>query len=324
MYKYSIFCLAILSLVACKSKQNDYDASGVFEATETIIAAETSGRIISMPITEGQILKAKEIAAHIDCNQLELQRDQATASKTALALKSVEAGPQIDILKEQQASQEKQLAVQKEQGVVLERERKRFNELVSAQAAPAKQLADIEGQISVLQKQMDATKSQIAITAQQMKSTIEQIRLQNRAIGSENQPIQARVAQIDDQITKCSVINPSAGTVLVKYAEENEFASPGKALYKIGALDTMILRAYLTGDQLGNVKIGQDVRVFFDAGADATREMSGKLIWVADKAEFTPKTIQTKDERANLVYAIKLRVPNDGSLKIGMYGEVKF
>jgi HlyD family secretion protein len=148
--------------------------------------------------------------------------------------------------------------------------------------------------------------------------------LQNRATSSEKEPTQARLSLVEDQIRKCTVTNPTAGTVLTKYAERYEFATPGKPLYRIADLEKMTLRAYITGDQLGNVKLNQPVRVFVDSGPDSFRELSGTLTWVSDEAEFTPKTIQTKDERANLVYAVKVRVPNDGSLKIGMYAEVTF
>lgn len=312
----------LVTTLACSSQEDGHDASGVFEARETIIAAEIAGRLLTMPIEEGQPIEAGSIAAEIDCKLLELQREQVRASDHAITERETEAKPQLDVLREQQKAIEARLTVQKQQHKVLERERKRFQTLVAAKAAPAKQLADIEGQLAVLEAQMASTRSQIAIARQQRSSYSAQVALQNRATVSERSPTQARVAQLDEQISKCKVINPISGTVLTKYAEQFEFATPGKPLYRIANLDEMILRAYITGDQLGEVKLNQTMRVFVDSGASAYRELSGTLVWVSDKAEFTPKTIQTKSERSNLVYAIKIRVPNDGTIKIGMYAEV--
>jgi HlyD family secretion protein len=253
-----------------------------------------------------------------------LQRQQVRASEAAIAERTTEAKPQLQILGQEQKATEAKLAVQKEQLEVLERERKRFSTLVDAKAAPAKQLSDIEGQIAVLKQQMASTKVEMTITRQRAASYKDQVGLQNRAIESERTPTQARIAEIEDQIKKCKVVNPTAGTVLTKYAEQFEFATPGKPLYRIADLSSITLRAYITGDQLPQVKLNQKVKVFIDAGADGFRELPGTLVWVSDKAEFTPKTIQTKSERSNLVYAVKVRVKNDGSLKIGMYGEVSF
>ncbi len=320
----ALFTTVLLAQSACSDKQSGHDASGVFEARETIIAAEIPGQIVKMPIEEGQTLAAGAVAAEIDCTQLELQKAQIQASDAAITERTTEAKPQLEVLREQQKATEAQLAVQRQQLQVLERERKRFAALVAGKAAPAKQLDDIEGQIAVLQRQMASTQSQVAILRQQRQSYSAQVALQNRATSSERQPTQARIAEIDEQISKCKVVNPIAGTVLTKYAEQYEFATPGKPLYRIADLTNIILRAYITGDQLGSVKLDQPVRVFIDSGADSFRELPGTLVWVSDKAEFTPKTIQTKSERSNLVYAVKIRVPNDGSLKIGMYAEVSF
>lgn len=319
--------LAVATLAAsvgCTNEPQAHDASGVFEARETIIAAEVAGQILEMPIEEGQPLATGAVAAKIDCTQLELQKAQVLASDNAITERTTEAEPQLEVLREQQKATEAQLAVQREQVAVLERERKRFGELVASKAAPAKQLADIEGQIAVLKRQMVSTKSQIAIIKQQRASYSAQVDLQNRATSSEREPTRARMSLVEDQIRKCTVVNPIAGTVLTKYAEQYEFAKPGTPLYRIADLNEMVLRAYITGDQLGNVKLNQPVRVFIDDSAKTFRELSGTLVWVSDKAEFTPKTIQTKEERANLVYAVKIRVPNDGALKIGMYAEVTF
>jgi HlyD family secretion protein len=318
----TLLAAALVALAGCAKKQDGHDASGVFEARETIIAAEIAGQIVAMPIEEGQQLAVDAVAAEIDCQQLILQRDQVRASALAIDERTTEAKPQLEILQAEQKATQAQLAVQSEQLEVLERERARFATLVEQQAAPAKQLTDIEGQIAVLKRQMASTKVQLAITNQRGASYKDQVALQNRATESERSPTQARIASIEDQIKKCKIKNPVAGTVLTKYAEQFEFATPGKPLYRIADLSNILLRAYITGDQLTQVKLNQKVRVFVDAGAQAFRELPGTLVWVSDKAEFTPKTIQTKTERSNLVYAVKIRVKNDGSLKIGMYAEV--
>lgn len=308
----------------CASEQGGHDASGVFEARETIIAAQIAGQIVAMPIEEGQTLEKDAVVVEIDCEQLVLQRAQIQASEEAIDQRTTEAEPQLAILGAEQRAIEAQLAVQKEQMAVLERDRERFARLVEANAAPEKQLTDIEGQIAILQRQMASTRSQVAINKQRSASYVAQVALQNRATTSERPPTQARIAEIDDKIEKCKVRNPLAGTVLTKYAEQFEFASPGKPLYRIADLRNMVLRAYVTGDQIATIKLDQPARVFVDAGPSAYREIQGTLVWVSDKAEFTPKTIQTKSERSNLVYAVKIRVPNDGTLKIGMYAEVSF
>lgn len=324
LQKGGLLALALTFGVACAEQKNEHDASGVFEARETIIAAQIPGQILQMPIREGETLKKDAVAAEIDCKELLLQRAQIEASEQAIGERTTEAAPQLAILQAEARATQAQLGVQKEQLEVLERERQRFSTLVQAKAAPAKQLTDIEGQIAVLKRQMAATRSQIQINKQRRASYSEQVDLQNRATTSERSPTQARIAEIDDKIQKCKVINPITGTVLSKYAEQFEFATPGKPLYRIADLREMELRAYVTGDQLASIKLQQPVRVFVDAGPKAFRELKGKLVWVSDKAEFTPKTIQTKTERSNLVYAVKVRVPNDGSLKIGMYAEASF
>lgn len=322
--QFGLFLLLVLANAGCQPAPSGHDASGVFEARETIIAAEIAGQIVRMPIEEGQTLEAQAVAAEIDCTQLKLQRAQIAASDEAITERTTEAKPQLSVLYQQEKATAAALAVQAEQLAVLEKERARFATLVAAKAAPSKQLADIEGKIAVLKKQMASTNSQMAITRQQRASYSEQVKLQNRATSSARGPTQAQIAQVDEQISKCKVVNPLAGTVLTKYAEQFEFATPGKPLYKIADLSQLVLRAYITGDQIGKLKLNQDARVFIDDGAKAYRELAGTLVWISDKAEFTPKTIQTKTERSNLVYPVKLRVPNDGSLKIGMYAEVSF
>ncbi|WP_064196876.1 MULTISPECIES: HlyD family secretion protein [Emticicia] len=319
------FAVALtLGITACNSSKTDFDATGVFEAEEVIISSESNGKLLALNITEGDALTVGQEVGQVDCQNINLQKAQTEASIAALKLKQNEATPQVKILEKQIETQKAVLATQKEQLTLLEKERKRLQNLVNAEAAPTKQLDDIVGQIEILKKQMTSTQSQIEVISQQISSQKEQISIQNRGILSETQPLQVRVSQIDEQLGHCKVINPIAGTVLVKYAESNEMTGMGKPLYKIADLSTMTLRAYVSGTQLGQVKVNQPVKIFIDNGKDAYKEMQGTISWISSKAEFTPKTIQTKDERENLVYAAKIKVKNDGFIKIGMYGEVKF
>jgi HlyD family secretion protein len=195
--------------------------------------------------------------------------------------------------------------------------------LVKSDAATKKQLDDANSQVAVIQKQISVANAQLQTLNQQIASTKEQVSIQNRAILSEKNPNQKKVLQIDDQLKHNIIASPINGTVLTKYMYKGEFATVGKPIYKIANLDEMLLRAYFTGDQLAKIKVGQTVKILVDAGNGETKELNGKIEWISQKSEFTPKTIQTKDERANLVYASKIRVKNDGFLKIGMYGEVK-
>ncbi|KPM47788.1 HlyD family secretion protein [Jiulongibacter sediminis] len=321
---YSIGSLLLLGLISCDKDKNEFDATGVFEAKEIIVSAETSGQILQLNLEEGTQLTAGQSVGLIDCENLNLQKSQLEASLEALGAKRTSAGPQVEVLKAQLASQEKALSAQEEQLQVLEREQNRVQNLAKSDAVPTKQLDDINGQVAVLTKQIAAAESQLAITRQQMKAQQDQITIANRAVMSESKPMQERIAQVENMMDKCAIENPVNGTVLVKYAEENEVAAPGKALYKLADLSELKLRAYITNDQLATLKLGQAVTVMVDNGEEGYKELPGTVEWISDKAEFTPKTIQTKDERSNLVYAIKVAVKNDGYLKLGMYGEVKF
>lgn len=319
----ALLFMSMLSLSSCQNNDQAFDASGVFEADEVVISSESMGKILQLNVEEGASLKAGQVVGSVDCKNVSLQKAQVQASMEALNQKTNDASPQVQILKEQLATQQRQIATQKEQLRLLERERKRLENLVKAEAVPTKQLDDVEGQISVLKKQIDTAEGQVAVVQQQIKSQQQQVSIQNRGVLSERKPLEERIAQFDDQLQRCSIANPIDGTVLVKYAATNEMTAVGKALYKIADLSSLTLRAYITGDQLGKVKLNQPVKVFVDNGKDSYKEVSGIVTWVSNKAEFTPKTIQTKDERANLVYATKIKVKNDGYLKIGMYGEVK-
>jgi HlyD family secretion protein len=304
--------MLILSLLAtsCSQKKLKTDASGVFEADEVIVSAEQTGKILSFPIQEGDSLARGFVVGDIDMSNTLLQKQQVQATIAALGEKTTNPHPQTELIRKQLAVQQVQLDQQL-------RERARTQNLLKADAATQKQLDDINSQIDQLQKQ-------IAVSEQQIALDNSNIATQNRTILSEKAPLEKSVAQIQDQINKGQIVNPIRGTVLTKYALAGEMTTTGKALYKIANLDTLTLRAYITGSQLSNVKLGQEVKVYSDEGADKYREYSGQIYWISDKSEFTPKTIQTKDERANLVYAIKVRVKNDGFLKLGMYGEVKF
>jgi HlyD family secretion protein len=302
--------LGILFLAACNSHKLVTDASGVFESDEVIVSAEQNGKILSFPIHEGDTLARYAIAGQIDMSNTILQKEQVQASIAALREKTTNPHPQIELVKRQLAVQESQLEQQ-------QRERTRTENLLKADAATQKQLDDINSMIDQLQKQIAVSKQQIALD----ESTIA---TQNRTITSESGPLQKTADQIQDNIDKGRIVNPIRGTVLTKYALEGEMTTMGKALYKIANVDTLTLRAYVTGSQLTQVKLGQAVKVYSDEGKDQYREYPGQVFWISDKSEFTPKTIQTRDERANLVYAVKIRVKNDGFLKLGMYGEVKF
>ncbi|SFW79048.1 HlyD family secretion protein [Chitinophaga sancti] len=291
----TILILGLAAITACNNKEAAYDASGTFEAVETIVSAEASGNIKTLDIEEGQVLKAGQVVAYIDSVQLILKKKQLQAQVSAV----LSGRPDISA----------QTAALQEQLKQAERERDRTENLLKADAATRKQLDDAVSQVAIVKKQIAATQSSLGITTANLKD--------------QTAPLEAQIQQIDDQLQKCRLTNPVDGTVLTKYAEAGEVTSPGKAIYKIAALNTIILRAYLTGDQLPHVKTGQQVKVLVDDTKDAYKTYTGTIEWISNKAEFTPKTIQTKDERANLVYAIKVRINNDGYLKIGMYGEVK-
>ncbi|WP_164111860.1 MULTISPECIES: HlyD family secretion protein [Sphingobacterium] len=286
----------LLTTVSCNNKQETFDASGSFEAEETIISAEAQGVLKTFDIQEGQALQAGQNIGYIDSIQLYLKKKQLETQVTALLGKK----PNIPV----------QLSALQEQLRTAEREKNRIENLVKGDAATPKQLDDIKAQVEVLKKQIEAQKSSLSILSD--------------GISKDVVPLQVQIEQLEDQLSKCKLINPINGTVLTKYAEANEMASIGKPLYKIADLSNVMLRAYVTGNQLPQIKLNQQVNVLTDDGKAGYRQVEGIVTWISDKAEFTPKTIQTKDERANMVYAIKVKVKNDGLFKIGMYGEIKF
>ncbi len=290
----SIVVFAIL-FVSCTNTQQQFDATGTFEADEVIVSSEATGRITMLNIEEGKTIVAGAVVGAIDSVQTVLRKLQLQAQIRAILAKKPDISLQLASLQEQIAS--------------AEREKTRFEKLLFDRAVTQKQYDDIKSQVDVLNKQLIAQRSSLATTVQ--------------GLDAEIQPLTAQIAQTDDQLRKCSLVNPISGTVLTKYVQAQEFATAGKALYKIADMSMLTLRVYIAGTQIGQFKIGQTVKVYVDDGVKNYKEYSGEVAWIAEKAEFTPKTIQTKDERANLVYPIKIHVKNDGFLKIGMYGEVK-
>ena len=324
--KFNLFLLGITTifLLGCQSEENQFDATGTFEATEIIVSAETTGKILKFEAKEGATLEKGQPVALIDVVNLELQKAQVEARINAIGQKQNNPDPQIRVLQEQLRSVDAQTTTLLAQLDVLEVEQERVTKLLKAEAATQKQMDDINGRIKILNKQIKATESQKTVLDAQIKSATQSVAIQNRGIVSEKEPMAKQVELINNQINKAEVLNPIHGTLLTKYAEEGEFTAIGKPLYKVADLSEMILRAYISGDQLGQVKLGQEVRVYIDENKSEYRKYTGKITWISDKAEFTPKTIQTKNERANLVYAIKIKTINDGHIKIGMYGEVLF
>ena len=304
-----IFLLFLPLAWACGNGSLHSDATGTFEAEEVIVSAEVPGKILTLDVDEGATLKKDAVIGTIDAMNLTLQKEQVDASIKALSEKTADVAPQVKLL-------EGQLEVQQSQLKTLEREKKRTENLLKQDAATGKQLDDINSQIDVLTKQIEVTRQQIVVSKSNVST-------QNRGILSESEPLRKRSAQLEDQLQRSNILNPVSGSVLAKYAEAGEVVSTGKALYKIADLSYINLRAYITGDMLPLIKLGQPVKVLIDQGKKDYKAYDGTIISISDKAEFTPKTIQTKEERANLVYAIKVKVKNDGYLKIGMYGEVQ-
>lgn len=291
--KRILYLAAAMLAVSCGSKAQ-YDAQGTFEATEVVVSSEATGRILLFDVEEGMPVTAGTTVGTIDSLQLHLQRKQLAAQLSALV------GSRPDI-KAQAASLREQIAKQ-------QTERNRVKNMLRDGAATQKQLDDIEAQIRVLESQLTATLSTLG------KNTA--------TIDGNAAALEAQIAALDDRIAKCRITPPADGTVLVKYAEAGELAAAGKPLMKIADLDNVYLRAYFTSDQLGRIKLGDKVRVVADFGDDERYDYEGRIAWIASESEFTPKTIQTWDSRANLVYAVKIAVKNDGRLKIGLAGEV--
>lgn len=290
--KLLLIIIIIITASACSDRNNKSDAYGTFEANDVIVSSEAMGKILEFKIDEGQTLIAGEQVGIIDTTDLVLSKTQLKAKKKAVMSKLDNIVKQINVYQQQKEN----LLVDK----------KRVENLLKDGAATQKQLDDIEGGIKVVEKQISAVKSQ------------------KQNILDEGDAIDVQIDQVNENIEKCFIINPRDGIVLTKYVEENEITAFGKPLYKIADLRVMDLKVYVSGSQLPNIKIGDEVEVLIDKDKKTNSKLSGKISWISSSAEFTPKTIQTKEERVNLVYAVKVSVVNDGSLKIGMPGEVNF
>lgn len=288
--------LTSVLLVSCKENDSEFDATGTFEADEIIVSSQVSGTIEQLDIQEGATVEKGQLLGWIDSTQLRLRKKQLLAQIDAMLIRR----PQI-------ATQVASYRVQLE---TAQRELQRIENLYKAEAATQKQVDDARAQVAVIERQMEAHRSSLDISSQ--------------GLISETLPLYAQVEQIEAQLEHCKIKAPIQGTIMNEYAEAHELVTPGKPLYKMADLSTVELRAYITGNQLSQIKLNQKVTVFADNGTDGYKEYAATITWISSKAEFTPKTIQTKEERADLVYAIKALVENDGFLKIGMYGEVKF
>ena len=293
--KLAALLIISILLMACNRKQHPADASGVFEAKEIIVSAKGNGEILSFNIEEGQKVVAFEPLGYIDTTQLYLKKLQLKINAKAVKNQFVD-------ISKQTAALEQQIATAKS-------EKKRIENLLKSEAATTKQLDDINAQIAVLEKQLEATKTTMTQS--------------NSGVMDTESGVAVQIAQINDQIKNSIIQSPINGTVLTKYAEHGELAMPGKVLFKVADMENMYLRVYITAEQLTEIKINQQVAVYADHGKSEQKKYDGTVTWISDKAEFTPKTILTKDERASLVYAVKILVKNDGYIRKGMYGELR-
>ena len=294
MKRIFIYCALPLLTAAC-GRSGDFDATGTFEATEVVVSAEATGRILRFDAEEGDVLEVGRQVGAIDTVQLYLQKLQLERQRASVVSNRPDIAKQAASLREQIAKQQT--------------ERRRVENLLRDGAATTKQLDDIDAQIKVLNGQLEAQLSTLRNNA--------------ASIDENSSSIDLQIARIEDQLAKCRIASPVAGTVLAKYSEAGELASVGRPLMKVADLDRIYLRAYFTSDQLAGLKLGQEVTVTADFGGDSRIDYPGRIVWIASESEFTPKTIQTRNSRANLVYAAKIAVENDGRLKIGLYGEVR-
>lgn len=286
----------VLTFVACDSGREKSDAYGNFEAIEIIVSSEANGKILNFEIEEGDLLADRQFLGVIDTTQLHLQKVQLSKSIQAIQAKLPDVSSQVNVLKERLAK--------------AKFEEKRIKNLVEAKAVTTKQLDDVKAEISLIEREIIATTSSLNI--------------QQAGLLAEIPPVEAKIELIDDLILKSIIRSPINGTVLTKFAYSGELTSYGKPLFKIANIDELICRAYISEPQLSDVKLGDEVAVLIDSSDGGLKEYKGVITWISSKAEFTPKIIQTKEERINLVYAMKIKVANDGFLKIGMPAEVKF
>ena len=287
---------AALLLAACGNSEKEYDATGTFEATETTVSAEQNGTLLTFAINEGDEIEAESEVGLIDTTQTWLKLQQARAMQ--------------EVYQSQKPDMEKQTSATRQQLAKAQAEQQRYKELVADGAAPSKMLDDAANQVQVLQRQLAAQLSSLSTNT--------------NALSKQMAATEVQIDQLRDQLRKCHIKAPLKGTVLEKYAESGEFVAVGKPLFKMADMEQVYIRAYVTSAQLQSIRTGQQVKVFADYGDGKKQEYDGTVSWISSRSEFTPKTILTDDERADLVYAVKVRVKNDGFIKIGMYGEVKF
>ena len=296
MQKIYVLAGAALIMAACGGSEKDYDATGTFEATETTVFAEQSGALLSFDVNEGDMIEAARQVGLIDTTQTWLKIQQLGATK--------------EVYQSQKPDMERQIAATRQQLAKARQDEQRYRELVADGAVPSKMFDDASNQVKVLQRQLDAQISSLSTNT--------------RALDKQTAAADVQIDQLRDMLRKCHVVAPTKGTVLEKYVERGEFVSVGKPLFKIADTQDMYMRAYVTSAQLQDIKLGQKVKVFADYGDNQRKEYAGTVSWISSRSEFTPKTILTDDERADLVYAVKIAIKNDGYVKIGMYGEVKF
>ena len=296
MKKLITMASAALLLAACGNSEKEYDATGTFEATETTVSAEQNGTLLTFAINEGDEIEAGSEVGLIDTTQTWLKLQQARATQ--------------EVYQSQKPDMEKQTSATRQQLAKAQAEQQRYKELVADGAAPSKMLDDATNQVQVLQRQLAAQLSSLSTNT--------------NALSKQMAATEVQIDQLRDQLRKCHIKAPLKGTVLEKYAERGEFVAVGKPLFKMADMEQVYIRAYVTSAQLQSIRTGQQVKVFADYGDGKKQEYDGTVSWISSRSEFTPKTILTDDERADLVYAVKVRVKNDGFIKIGMYGEVKF
>ena len=310
MKKIIFLSLPILFCISCNKKEKDFDATGIFEATEITVSAQASGEVQQLDITEGQSLDSGARVGQIDVYQLVQKQNELEAAKQQIyANKAATDSRQLDL--------NKQLASLQQQISHAQRERQRFARLVQDGAVARKLLDDINAQISLLQRQLEATRDQFRSTNASLSDQIKGFQAQMKGV-------EAQQRQLERQIQNATIVAPKSGVMLEQLVKAGEFVGVGKPLFKLAQMDHLYLRAYVTSAQLKSVMLGQKAKVYADYGGGQQQEYVGKVAWISSRSEFTPKTIVTDDERADLVYAVKILIKNDGRVKIGMYGEVKF
>ncbi len=295
MQKIYVLAGVALMMAACGGNEKAYDATGTFEATETTVYAEQSGALLSFSVNEGDMIEAGKEVGLIDTTQTWLKIRQLDATK--------------EVYQSQKPDMERQIAATRQQLSKAQQDEQRYRELVADGAAPSKMLDDASSQVKVLQKQLDAQISSLSTST--------------RSLDKQTVAANVQIEQLRDMLRKCHIVTPTKGTVLEKYVERGEFVVIGKPLFKIADTEQMFMRAYVTSAQLQNIRIGQQVKVFADYGDGQKKAYDGTVSWISSRSEFTPKTILTDDERADLVYAVKVAIKSDGYVKIGMYGELK-